>query len=421
MFNKKIASPLFAAIAAFLTYTVVFGFRKSFTIATYNQINIIGLNYKSCMVILQLFGYMLAKFYGIKFIGELKSEGRYKIIFSLVAIAWFSWLLFAIVPAPYNIIFLFTNGFPLGMLWGVVFSYVEGRKSTDFIGAALATSFIFASGFVKTVGAWLQNNFTINDYWIPFCTGLVYAIPLMLFVYLMEKIAPPSIEDINARTKREPINQVQRKKIISEYFIGIVLAIIIYAFVTLVRDIRDNFSAEIWKEMGYIAKPSLFSSTEIPITLGLLLIIGALVLVKKSIKAFLIIHILIIVGFIVAGASCYLFKQHLISGYYFMLFTGLGLYLVYIPFNAVFFERMIASFGIVGNVGFLIYLADSFGYIGSIGVLLTKEVFKLSTNWTTFFTETVFYLSLVGVCATIVMWLFFSHRYKQKLATNSLV
>jgi hypothetical protein len=31
----------------------------------------------------------------------------------------------------------------LGMLWGVVFSYVEGRKTTDFIGAALAVSFIF--------------------------------------------------------------------------------------------------------------------------------------------------------------------------------------------------------------------------------------------------------------------------------------
>lgn len=412
MITKKIASPLFAAIAAFLTYTVIFGFRKSFTVAAYNNQMLLGLNFKTCMVIAQLIGYMLAKFYGIKFIGELKQTGRHKIIFVLVGIAWISWLFFGLIPAPYNIIFLFTNGFPLGMLWGVVFSYVEGRRFTDFIGSALATSFIFAAGFVKTVGAWLQNNFPINDFWIPFFTGLVYALPLIVFVWMMEKIAPPNEIDIAERNQRNPIDASKRKAIISEYFLGVVLAIFIYAFVTLVRDIRDNFSAEMWKEMGYGAKPSLFSSTEIPITLGLLLIIGALVLIKKSFKAFFIIHILILIGFAVAGLACYLFNNKFINGYNFMLFTGLGLYLVYIPFNAVFFERMIASFGIMGNVGFLIYLADSFGYVGSIGVLLSKEVFKLNANWTSFFSDVVFYLSIVGVFATIAMWFFFKRKYK---------
>jgi len=81
-----------------------------------------------------MLGYLLAKFYGIKYISELQRTGRGKIILTLTGIAWLSWLLFALVPMPYNVIFLFVNGFPLGMLWGVVFSYVEGRRSTDFIG-----------------------------------------------------------------------------------------------------------------------------------------------------------------------------------------------------------------------------------------------------------------------------------------------
>jgi hypothetical protein len=81
-------------------------------------------------------------------------------------------VLFAIVPAPYNAVFLFINGFPLGMLWGVVFSYVEGRRSTDFIGAALAVSFIFASGFVKSVGGWLLLEFNLSEFWVPFVTGI---------------------------------------------------------------------------------------------------------------------------------------------------------------------------------------------------------------------------------------------------------
>ena len=71
-------------------------------------------------------------------------------------------LLFAIVPAPFNIIFLFTNGFPLGIIWGIIFSFVEGRKATDFIGASLAVSFIFSSGLVKSVAKYLQVAFYVN-------------------------------------------------------------------------------------------------------------------------------------------------------------------------------------------------------------------------------------------------------------------
>ncbi|MEO7531678.1 MAG: DUF5690 family protein, partial [Sediminibacterium sp.] len=175
------ASPLqtgiYAAVAAFLTYTMIFGFRKSYTVCTFDGLRFWGLNYKTILVLSQMIGYLMAKFYGIKFISELKRLGRYKIILLLVGIAWSAWLFFAIVPPPYNAVFLFINGFPLGMLWGVVFSYVEGRRSTDFIGASLAVSFIFASGFVKTVGGWLLLEFHLSEFWVPFATGLVFALP----------------------------------------------------------------------------------------------------------------------------------------------------------------------------------------------------------------------------------------------------
>ncbi|RZL05763.1 MAG: hypothetical protein EOO89_25660, partial [Pedobacter sp.] len=147
---------LYAAIVVFLAYTMIFGFRKSFTVATFDGILVGGYSYKTLLVIAQVLGYMFAKFYGIKYISELKRTGRGTIILTLAGIAWLSWLGFAFVPVPYNIVFLFINGFPLGMLWGVVFSYVEGRRGTDFIGAALAVSFIFASGFVRSAGGWLM-------------------------------------------------------------------------------------------------------------------------------------------------------------------------------------------------------------------------------------------------------------------------
>ncbi len=403
---------LYAAVTVFLTYTMVFGFRKSFTVATFDGLTVAGYSYKTILVICQMLGYMLAKFYGIKYIAELKRHGRGQIIMLLTVIAWLSWLFFALVPAPYNIIFLFINGFPLGMLWGVVFSYVEGRRSTDFIGATLAVSFIFASGFVKTVGAWLMLNFGITEFWVPFYTGLVFAAPLLLFVYLIEKIPSPDDKDIAYRMARVPMLAQDRKNFIRIFLPGLIACILIYAFATIFRDMRDNFSAEMWKEMGFFDKPELFATTETPITIIILLLIGSMVLIKDSFKALMLSHFFIGLGFIIAGLSSYLFINQNMPPIWWMTLIGLGLYMVYIPFNSVFFDRLIAAFKHTGNVGFLIYLADSFGYVGSVAVMLSKEIFKVQLNWVTFFSTSVIWLSLAGLALTIFSSVYFYTKYR---------
>jgi MFS family permease len=401
---------IYAAVAAFLTYTMIFGFRKSFTVCTFDGMTVGSLSYKTVLVLSQMMGYLMAKFYGIKFISELKRLGRNKIILLLVGIAWMAWLCFALIPAPYNIVFLFINGFPLGMLWGVVFSYVEGRRSTDFIGAALAVSFIFSSGFVKSVGGWLIQ-LGVTEFWVPFCTGLVFALPLLLFIYLMERIPAPDADDEAARMNRTPMSAEQRKAFVRSFLPGIIACIFIYGFATIFRDIRDNFSADMWKEMGYLNQPAIFSKTETPITLVILALIGSMVIIKNSFKALVIAHLFIAIGFIIAGVSTYLFTRGMVAPIWWMTLVGLGLYMVYIPFNSVFFERMIAAFRFTGNVGFLIYLADSFGYLGSVSVLLSKEIFKVQLNWVQFFSNSVMILSVVGVGITVyAAWYFYQKK-----------
>ena len=410
---------LYAAITIFLTYTMVFGFRKSFTVATFDGITIAGYSYKTLLVISQMLGYMLAKFYGIKYISELKRHGRGQIILLLTAISWLSWLFFALVPPPYNILFLFINGFPLGMLWGVVFSYVEGRRSTDFIGATLAVSFIFASGFVKTVGAWLMLTFGLSEFWVPFYTGFVFAGPLLIFVYMMEKIPAPDAEDISYRTNRVPMLADDRKAFVKMFLPGLAACILIYTFATIFRDMRDNFSAEMWKEMGFFDKPELFARTETPITIIILVLIGSMVLIRNSFKALMLSHIFIGLGFILAGASTYLFINLIMAPVWWMTIVGLGLYMVYIPFNSVFFERLIATFRHTGNVGFLIYVADSFAYVGSVGVMLSKEILKVQLNWVTFFSTSVIGLSIAGLFLTVFSFIYFYTKYKAMVWSTS--
>jgi hypothetical protein len=83
-----------------------------------------------------------------------------------------------------------------------------------------------------------------------------------------------------------------------------------------------------------------------------------------------------------------------------------------VRFNSVFFERLIAAFKHTGNVGFLIYLADSCGYVGSVGVMLSKEIFKVQLNWVTFFSNSVIWLSLVGLALTLFSAIYFYTKYE---------
>jgi len=193
--------------------------------------------------------------------------------------------------------FLFTNGFPLGIIWGIIYSYVEGRKATDFIGAALAVSFIFSSGFVKWVAKTVQINFGVSDWWLPFVTGFVFIIPLILLVYLMEKIPAPSETDVNQRVTRLPMTNQERKSFVGNFRTGLTLFILIYVFLTVFRDIRDNYAADIWRELGFGNQPSVFTATEIPISLFVLVLIGSMILIKNNQKAFVITQLMITLGF----------------------------------------------------------------------------------------------------------------------------
>lgn len=411
---QSVAVSFCAAAFAFLAYSSVYAYRKPFTVATFDDVKYFGLSYQTLLIISQVIGYMLSKFYGIKFISELKQLGRWKTSFILVGTAWLALLFFALVPAPYGMIFLFINGFMLGFMWGIVFSYVEGRRATDFIGAVMAVSFIFAGGFTRSVAKWLMVEWGVAQNWMPFMTGLVFALPLLVFTLLLEKLPAPDAADKEERTARLPMNKESRKQLLKTFGPGIIIVTVTYLFLTVMRDVRDNYMANIWGELGYANNYSIFTKTETNTSLIILFIMGLLVLIRKNIRALSIVHFVIMIGFLLAGISSFLFIGGYIGGALWMQLVGLGLYMGYIPFNCIFFERFIASFRIAGNVGFLIYFADAFGYLGSVTVMLSKEIMQLQLNWSQFYSHGVVIGSILGLAGTVFSYLYFIKKYKVK-------
>jgi hypothetical protein len=101
------------------------------------------------------------------------------------------------------------------------------------------------------------------------------------------------------------------------------------------------------------------------------------------------------------------------SGAMWMQLTGLGLYMGYIPFNCIFFERMIATFRIAGNVGFLIYIADAYGYLGSMVVVLSKEIGRVQLNWVNFYSNGVILFAVFGIIGTSFSYFYFDRKFKK--------
>jgi hypothetical protein len=403
---------MYATLVAFCLYTCIFAFRKTFTVGTFEGLIYLGVSYKVWLIIAQVIGYGLAKFIGIKVISELPAFQRAKGIIIMISIAGFSWLFFAITPAPYNIFFLFTNGLPLGMGWGLVFGYLEGRRVTEVLGAGLSVSFIFSSGFAKSVGGFVMKNWGTSEYWMPFVSTCLFLLPLLLFLWLLNKIPPPSALDEELRTKRQPMNAEERKKFLLAFAPGLVLLILTYMFLTAFRDFRDNFSADVWKSLGYGNSPEIFTKTETPVTIAILIIMGSIMFIKNNRVALIINHLLILLGMILVGVSSLLFDNGQISAPAWMIMLGLGLYLGYVPFNSILFDRLIATFKYVSTVGFLIYLADAFGYLGSIGVMIYKEFGQASLSWLDFFIGAGYVMSVVGSVLIVgsMIYFYFKHR-----------
>lgn len=393
---------IYVSFASFVIYSCMYGFRKPYTVGVYEGRTFLGISYKICLVIAQVLGYMLSKFYGIKFIATMKPENRVAYIITFILIAWLSLFLFAIVPPPYNIICLFINGLPLGMIYGLVFGFLEGRKSTEIMGAFLATSFIFASGLAKTTGKWILLQLHVSEWWMPFTAGAFFIVPLLLSVWLLKQTPPPTTEDVAQRTVRKPMTKGERSNFLKQFGLAITPVVISYSIFTIVRDFCEDFANELWTETGYQNNVGIFAQTSTIMSVVVLVIAGNFFLIKNNFKAFKLTHYLIMFGVALGFLSTFLFHLHFISPFIWMVTATTGLYLAYLPFNCLYFERLLATYKISGNVGFVLYIADSFGYLGTVLVLLIKEFIPIKYNWVSFFSYLFYTAGIVGVVLVFI-------------------
>ena len=409
--RKVISHPAWVLVAAFGTYFCMYGFRKPYTAATYADASFFGINYKILLIIAQTLGYVIAKWAGIKIVSEIKPHQRIAAILGLIGFAELMLFFFGIVPRPWNIACLFLNGLPLGVIFGLVLGFVEGRNNTEFLIAGLCASFIISDGVSKSVGT-LLLGLGISENWMPFFAGLVFLIPTLIFTTMLAFAPPQSEADIVKRSARKPMDAKDRVDFFMKYAPGIIGITLIYLFVTLLRSIRADFAVELWTGLGYRQTPVLFTQSELIVSFGIIIIIGLAVLIRDNYKAFRFSLIISLTGFCillltVTGLSVGLDK------FYFMVLAGLGVYIPYVAVHAIVFERLIAITREKANVGFLMYIVDSVGYTGYIILMFFRYLAPSTESILSIFLKLCIGLGIAGVLIIIFCFAYFKTKLKE--------
>jgi hypothetical protein len=407
-----------AVIASFGVYFCMYAFRKPFSAGLYQGLELWDIGYKTILIISQVAGYTLSKFAGIKIISELKSASRIKLIIALILIAELALLGFGLTPYPYNFVFLFLNGLPLGMVYGVVFSFLEGRRFTEMLAMGLNISVVVASGILKTTYIEVHHLLPgISEFWMPFFMGLLFLPLFLFFVWMLTVIPAPTAEDIGLRTERVPMSAADKRLVIQQMGFPIVCLVICYAILVVVRDFRDNFTIEIWNEIDAGWSSSVLSKTELITGIIVLIIVGSLAVVRNNLIGFRLAMLILMGGIFITGTATFLFQHGMIDGFYWMLLVGLGMFLSYTILQTVVFERMIALFRLRANAGYFVYICESIGYMGSAGLLLFKAFFMKDLSWSHVLMQFTYLQFAAGIALLVLSGIYFE-RYRSNKKTT---
>jgi phosphonate degradation associated HDIG domain protein len=377
----------------------MYAFRKPFAAARFEDLHFLrtDISLKTAFVVSQLLGYTLSKYIGIKVCPEVRPGQRAAMLVFLILAAELALVSFAVLPKDLKVLAIFCNGLPLGMVWGLVVWYLEGRLTSEILLAGLACSYIVSSGAVKDVGRALISSHGVSEAAMPMVTGVLFLPPFLLSTWLLSRLPPPTSADQAARAKRSTMNSASRLAFFRTLFFGLVMLLIARLLTTAFRDFRDNYGVELFGALGFQGDATLFTRTEVPVAFGVMVSLALLNLIRNNRAGVVGAHILMMLGLVLMAGSTLLLDTGLLRGYGWMILVGLGSYMAYVPHDSVVFDRIIASTRVPGTAVFAIYLADATGYTGSIGLPLLKDLVFPHMDRLAFFRIFTYIVSLGGL------------------------
>ena len=313
---------------------------------------------------------------------------------------------------PYNIVALYFNGLSLGCMWGVIFSFLEGRRTTDILASIMGVSMALSSGVAKSLGLYALNQLHVSEFWMPALIGAA-AFPLLCFTeWMMTRFPKPTEADIASRSERITLNGHQRWALFRRFMPLLILLFGANLLLTVQRDIKEDFIVCII-DVGTISSWA-FAQIDSIATFVLLAVFALLATTYNHLKVLCMLLMLSTVGM---GTLAFLGAtegNETIPTTIWLFLQSLCLDIAYLSFQTIFFERFIACFKIKGNVGFFIITIDFVGYLGTLGLLLFKEFCASHIDWTSFYNHMSLYIGVACCFAFIASLVYMIHVRNRK-------
>lgn len=408
---------LWAGGAALLSYSLVYALRKPYTAATFEGLEAGPFDYKVAVTIVQILGYVISKFMGIKLISELRREDRLKFILMSIVMAELSLVFFGLLSAPYNIAAMFLNGLSLGCMWGIIFSFIEGRRVTDILASLLGVSMVISSGVAKSAGLFVMETCRVSEFWMPALIGAA-ALPLLAALgWALNRLPAPTPADIACKSERETLDGKQRLELFRRFMPFLSLLLLANIVLVILRDIKEDFLVKIIDISSYSSW--IFAQVDSLVTLIILGLFGCMVFVKNHLKALSILLVLLIGCMGAMAVVSFGYDRLQLNPLLWLFIQSLCLYIAFLAFQTLFFDRFIACFHIRGNVGFFIALNDFLGYTGTVVALAAKECFSPQLNWTVFYNQLAGYVAIVCSLAFAGSFFYLHQRYRREYGLAS--
>src|SRR5579859_6312070 len=99
------------------------------------------------------------------------------------------------------------------------------------------------------------------------------------------------------------MDAARRLAFLRQFAWGLLPLMAVYFFLTAYRDFRDNFGAELFSQLGYAGQAAVFTRSEVPVALGVMVCLAALNLVRDNRRGLIGAYALMSGGLLLMGLA----------------------------------------------------------------------------------------------------------------------
>ena len=256
-----------------------------------------------------------------------------------------------------------------------------------------------------------MKDIGVSETWMPAAAGALFTVPLLIGVWMLSRIPPPTRTDRQERAERAPMNADERWSLFRRLAPGLVMLVIMFVLLTVLRGLRDDFAPELWKALGVAEVPKAdFTRSELWVGLICFGFGACFAVLRDNRRAFFGSIGACIFGFLLLGGTLLAHKAGMLSPMAYMVLVGLGMYIPYVVVHTTVFERLLAVTREKGNLAFLMYLADSSGYLGYVAIVFGKGALAQRANFLDLFTTAAWISIGVSLVCLVGSWVYFARR-----------